>query len=333
MILDACRRLREAAVLATVVQVRGSAYRRPGARMLIEADGTTHGLVSGGCLEADLADKAQAVFAEQRSRTVVYDMRSPDDIVWGLGLGCEGEIRVLLERIEIEPLPQWMQLALDARQRREPIAVATVFESDDPDEVGRRYTDPSIEGPIGDGLRRAHQERRSFNAPWGFVEWIQPPVRLFLFGAGADAEPVVRLAEQLGWIVDCFDHREQSAIPAALVDYRTLDVSDWPVDERTAVLLMTHHFLHDQTLLGQWIERPVGYLGLLGPKRRRERLLEQLERPANDAPLYGPVGLDIGAETPQEIALAIVAEIQAAFQGRDGGFLRDRQGALHDWPR
>ena len=366
MILDACMRIRQPAVLATVVHVEGSAYRRPGARMLIASDGTTTGMVSGGCLETDLAERARAVLREGSPRTVVYDMRSPDDIVWGLGLGCDGEIRVLLELLDPASPPEWCRFAIDARSRRGRAAVSTVFETPDPGAAGgRRWLDDrginggttgavELDARLEETARAALESGRSHNETWewsggrcsGLVEVVLPRVQLHLFGAGEDAVPLVAQAAALDWAVTVFDHREPFAdaerFPGAAavrcVDYATVDVERLGIDGRTALLLLTHHFLHDRTLLGRLLESPAAYLGVLGPRRRLERLLEQLAgdgiRPSIAASerLHGPVGLDIGSETPAEIALSALSEIQSRLSGRGGGPLRALDKPLHDWP-
>ena len=367
MILDACTRIRRPAVLATVVRVEGSAYRRPGARMLISEDGRTAGMVSGGCLETDLADRAQAVLRQGGSQTVVYDMRSPDDIVWGLGLGCDGEIRVLLEALDPESPPSWCTFATRSRERRGYAAIATVFDAPGPARIGRRcWADDQgnhgatpdgeeLDAPMMRSVKASLAEKRSRTETWdmvdgayvGLVEIVRPRVQLCLFGGGADATPLVEQAAALDWRVRLFDHREPFADPdrfpraneVRCVDYSSFDFSQLDIDGRTALLLLTHHFLHDRALLERLLEFPAGYLGVLGPRRRLERLLEELAsdgiEPSADARerLHGPVGLDIGSETPEEIALSALSEIQAVMNERDGGRLRDGNRPLHDWPR
>lgn len=367
MILDACLKIRQPAVLATVVRVEGSAYRRPGARMLIAADGTSTGMVSGGCLETDLAERARAVLRERRPRTVVYDMRSPDDIVWGLGLGCAGQVRVLLEALDPDSPPGWCLFASQARARRGQAAIATVFEAPDRALIGcRRWIDErgvrggttgseGLDALLSSAIAAALAENRSRNETWvlpegvcaGLVEVIHPAVQLHVFGAGADAEPLAHQAAALGWSVALFDQREAFAeasrfplaTAVACVDYASFALEPLRIDSRTAVLLMTHHFLHDRTLLARLLESAAAYIGVLGPRRRLERLLEQLAadgfHPSGAARrrLHGPVGLDIGSETPAEIALSALAEIQSTLAGRAGGSLREMDAPLHGWPQ
>jgi len=335
--------------------------------MLISEDGRTTGMVSGGCLETDLADRAQAVLRGGETQTIVYDMRSPDDIVWGLGLGCGGEIRVLLEALDVDAVPAWLTFAVRSRQRRGYSAIATVFDGPGAAHIGRRCwaDDRGSHGvtPGADELehsmlraaRSGLEEKRSRNETWdtadgtysGLVELVRPRVQLFVFGAGADAAPLVEQAAALDWRVALFDQREPFADPdrfpraneVRCIDYAGFDLGPLGIDDRSAVLLLTHHFLHDRTLLERLFETPAGYLGVLGPRRRLARLLEELAAdgiepsPAARERLHGPVGLDIGSETPQEIALSAVSEIQAMMNGRDGGRLRGAERPLHDWPR
>lgn len=373
-IVEACEAARTAGrpgVLATVVRVEGSAYRRPGARMFLAEGLPPVGLVSGGCLEEDLALRAAEVRASGRPSTVVYDMRSPDDIVWGLGLGCAGEVRVLLE-VCPEPatgrggpavLPEYMRFIGDCERARSTGVVGTVFESSGTIDLrlGERVllSDPAGVAPAppaGDArgrviadARRVLQSGRSvvrrYQAGPGtaevLLEYLAPSPRLLLFGAGQDAGPVVRLAQELGWRVSIFDHRPAYAGPGRFpgvdevwqVDYRLLEARDLPIDRFTAVVVMTHHFLNDRTLLPKLLSTPAPYIGLLGPRKRAQTLLAAAAEGAAGhvrERVFGPVGLDIGSETPEEIALSLLSEIQAVFAGRRGGFLRERDRPLHD---
>jgi xanthine/CO dehydrogenase XdhC/CoxF family maturation factor len=324
-------------------------------------------MVSGGCLETDLADRASEVLRQGGSQTVVYDMRSPDDIVWGLGLGCDGEIRVLLEALDPETVPPWCMFAVHSRERRGYAAIATVFDAPNEaligqrcwaDDQGNKGATPggeALDEPMMRAVEASLAEKRSRNETWnladgkysGLVELVRPRVQLCLFGAGADAAPLVEQAAALDWHIGLFDHREPFADPHRFahanevrrIDYASFDLDALDIDDRTALLLLTHHFLHDRTLLERMLELPAAYLGVLGPRRRLDRLLEELSaagiEPSSAARerLHGPVGLDIGSETPQEIALSALSEIQAVMNERDGGRLRGAQRPLHDWPR
>ena len=218
------------AVLATVVQVAGSAYRRPGARMLFPDGAEPLGLVSGGCLEADLAERARAVAASGEARTVVYDMRSPDDIVWGLGLGCNGEVRVLLERLDPDSRPGYLGFLDRCLTERRPGVVILPFSGAG---VGRHLilgASGNVEGDLDDSvLREAMLERgreslaarrsavHAFDGARGrteaLVEYVAPPISLVVCGAGSDALPLVSLAKRLGWRVSVIDDRPAHARP------------------------------------------------------------------------------------------------------------------------
>jgi xanthine/CO dehydrogenase XdhC/CoxF family maturation factor len=356
------------AVLATVVKVAGSTYRRPGARMLIPEGGEPVGLVSGGCLESDLAERAKAVLASGEARTVVYDMRSPDDIVWGLGLGCNGEVRVLLERLAPGAPPGHLEFLRGCARARRAGVVVTVFEGqgelapavgrhltlDDAGTVGGSIDEPGLRAAARDDAERALAGHRSsverYEIAGGqaeaLVEYVPPAVSLLVFGAGNDALPVVGFAKRLGWQVTVADDRPAHAradrFPEAdaveLVRFDALEAETLLVDANTAVVVMTHHFLHDLDLMHFLLSTEAPYLGFLGPRQRTENLLGELaKRGVRPAPhqldrVYGPVGVDIGADTPEEIALAVLAEIRAVLSGRTGGFLRDRRAPLHEPP-
>jgi len=357
---EVIRRQGKLAALATVVAVSGSSYRRPGARMLLTADGPIAGGVSGGCLESDVFQRARAVIESGQAAIVTYDTTEDGDIVFGVGLGCRGVIQIL-----IEPLtgarPDFEFLSCLAR-RREAGVCATVFrsEGDTPMRLGDRlllsrmgsiydgFADAALAARVrsdaGDALASGKSGVREYAAPGGsvavFLEAIMPPQPLVIFGAGHDAPPLVRLAKELGWHVTVADARPAYAsaehfpqADAVLVCPPDEAASRLPLDSRAAVVLMTHNYLHDRALLEQWLPAPLCYLGVLGPKRRTERLLSELPpgmvTPGALSRLHSPVGLDIGADTPETIALAIIAGIQAVAAGRPGGFLRDRSGPIY----
>jgi xanthine/CO dehydrogenase XdhC/CoxF family maturation factor len=366
---DRARRHRRPVVLATVVKVAGSTYRRPGACMLIPDQGEPVGMVSGGCLESDLAERARAVLESGAAQTVVYDMRSPDDIVWGLGLGCNGEVRVLLERLAPGSAPGRLAFLDRCTRARRAGVVVTVFEGSEElaSAVGQHLTlgeteaasgsigEPRLRSAVLEDARRALADHRSavrhYEIEGGraeaLVEYVAPAVSLLVFGAGNDALPLVEFAKTLGWQVTVADDRPAFAAPerfpaadaVKLVRFDALDREELPIDAHTAVIAMTHHFLHDLELLRFLLPTAAPYLGLLGPRQRTENLLEELAKRGVQPTasqlhrLYGPVGLDIGAETPEEIALTVACEIRAVLSDRRGGFLRDRRGPLHEWPQ
>jgi xanthine/CO dehydrogenase XdhC/CoxF family maturation factor len=346
--------------LATIVGVRGSTYRRPGARLLIEPSGRMTGNISGGCLEGDVAVVAAEVVAQQSPRLVVYDLTADDDAVWGLGLGCNGAIEVFVEPTRSgDPLWRAVRASVDDSAV---VVVVTVIEGSAAAPAGRRVIcrpGAGAEGSLGDKALDAEAARaaeaashdlrsRALELPGAagrvrvFVEVLHPPFRLVVCGAGHDAIPVVQYASQLGWRVLVVDRREaflnRERFPGAAGFVRT-EFPDAgravPTDEHTAVLVMTHNYLHDRDLLKAFLPTPAGYLGMLGPRARTEKILREVEDggtaidPARRAQIYGPVGLDIGSETPDEIALAALAEILAVSRGRGAGFLRSRGGPIH----
>lgn len=327
----------EIAVLGTVVFAEGSTYRRPGARVLIFADGTCHGLVSGGCLEGDLTERAREVRASGNPVRVRYDATADEDIVWGLGLGCAGVVDVLLEPIS-RNLPGPLEALARVFGGGAAEVLATVIEPCP--ELGRRGTVPPTERTRA--LERGRPIRTKIAGKEALIEPLLRPLHLLVCGAGPDVAPVVRGAHSLGWNVTVWDHR------SAFVHAERLPEADeivccpveeasarLPVGDSTAALIMTHHYLNDRSLLGWLLASPAFYVGVLGPKQRTDDLLADL-RSEGVAPteselarLHGPAGLDIGAEGPDEIALALLAEIAAVRSERRGGLLRLRKGPIH----
>jgi xanthine/CO dehydrogenase XdhC/CoxF family maturation factor len=329
-------------VLATVVSTDGSTYRKPGARMLIDAEGGSCGLLSGGCLEGDLAEHARAVLESGTVRLVEYDLRSSDDLIWGLGLGCEGAMRILLQRVAAAdgylPLDQIAR----AQSARRALAFATVIRSDaaswPPGRVVFADGDSrdSISGPFEPGIRDVLQgtlapglvhTRIDGASVTAFVDVIPLPPRILILGAGPDAAPVVDASHALGWSITLFDHRpayaEAAHFPQAervLLGAADELASRLELRQFDAAVVMSHHLVADLAYLRQLAATPLRYVGLLGPAPRRHRLLAELGRSAQalEGRLYGPVGLDIGARTPEAIAVAIVAEIHAVLSGRHG---------------
>ena len=353
----------ERMALATIVAVRGSTYRRPGARLLVPQEGTPVGNISGGCLEGDVADMARVVMDEGRPRLAGWDLTADDDAVWGLGLGCNGAIEVF-----IEPADRAAEVAGALRmalQEERPICVVTVVESglegvapgarivvppeaDRHGSLGDPTVDAEAEGAARDLLEAERSEVRTFaGGVRAFVEVLEPPVRLVICGAGHDAIPLVRAASVLGWRVVVVDDREalltRDRFPEATafvhVDAPEDAAKAAGVDARTFVVVMTHNFLRDRAYLRTLLGSPAAYVGMLGPAARTQRLLMELADEGVGIPperrerIHGPAGLDLGGEGPEEIAQSILAEIVAVRRGRDGGFLKERPGPIHDRPR
>lgn len=357
------------ALLATLVRVRGSHYRRPGARMLIEGDGELTGILSGGCLEGDLAERGRAVLATGTPTLVRYDLSAAAEALWGFGLGCQGEVEVLLEALDAnaaDPLAPHREVVASRR----PAALATVFACDPADRfpVGSSclFKDkakacwvrggrgcPAVPASLETALACALGEGRStavdleLEADDGtvaraslLVEALRPPTRLLLGGTGRDAQPLARQAAALGWEVLVLDPRARAEtaarfpeVPRVLAGPPRSALADLAADRWTVAVVMTHAYLDDLALLEALWPLELPYLALLGPAARRERLLADLAArglapsATQRAALHGPAGLDLGAESPEEIAFAILAEAQAAIASRPATPLRDRAAA------
>lgn len=339
------------AVLATVVHVRGSAYRRPGARMLILPDGRRIGSISGGCLEGDVAKKAWWFTADGRPSVRVYDTSSDEDAVWEFGLGCNGEIQVLLERVGTPSARASLDFAGTCRESGGGVmAVVIRSTSSSGVSVGDRllYSRngevcgnasglwPSLAAFVNETVSERQSRLVGLDDCEVFLEWIAPPQELVILGAGHDAMPVVSLAKLLGWTVTVADGRPAYATPARfpLADRVVVMKPEDPlagvrIHKETAVVMMTHNFAQDEKLLRAILPLRPRYLGLLGPANRADRLFQDLGLRRDSFDVHAPVGLDIGASTPEAIALSIISEIQAELAGRPGLKLRHRRDSIH----
>jgi len=325
-------------VLATVYDTLGSTYSKAGHRIVIAANGDYQGLVSGGCLEGDLAERARRVLDERRAIAVTYDLRDEADELWGLGIGCNGLIRVFLQPLfaedHYEPFASIAECLLADRRA----AVATVIEAEGEETVpgatlirrsGETLQRGRLADPAADRLASGCDEvletgtGRYVSEAFGSVLYalLKPVPRLLVLGAGLDAIPLVNLASELGWLVTVADHRPgyiarggfEHAVRALVVDPAALAASI-EIGRFDAVIVMSHHLGTDRTYLAALAGLDLAYVGVLGPPARKRRLLEELgEAGRSLAGLRGPVGLDIGADSPESIALSIVAELQAVF--------------------
>ena len=350
----------EKAILATVVDVVGSGYRRPGARMLIDQNGFGIGTVSGGCLEADVLERAKKVLLTGEPTVITYDTTLDENSIFGLGMGCRGIVRILLEPVEqASDLAKVLQNAIE---RRETQLIATLISTATEATIGTRFFYDRRNGfenqPLPETLKPLAQlgedcrnlfaarensivksyQTQQVTAEF-FIEKINPPVNLLIFGAGYDALPLIDFAKILGWRVTAIDHRaafaNQGRLPAA-DEIIVGSAEDLPAalfaDENSVAVIMTHNYDRDCDILRRLLDSDCLYIGALGPKKRTERLLAEIGENFSDAQmkkLHAPVGLDIGADSPEAIALSIVGEIQAVLHRRTGGFLRDRKGSIN----
>jgi xanthine/CO dehydrogenase XdhC/CoxF family maturation factor len=327
-------------VLVTVYDTRGSTYSKAGAQMLIDQEGRFHGMLSGGCLEGDLALRAARVIETGEPMAVEYDL-SQDDDLWGLGVGCDGTMWVLLQRLAADNDYQPFKAIADAMALDRPVKLAAVIESASPaiapgsavvvaaDQssafgvAGKQAAElSSWLHEAGKGCAAVDVGGRSLTL---LAAGLEPPHRLLVLGAGLDAEPVVRMACEMGWRCTVVDHRQAyvdsgdfsgadrvlcapAESLAEVVDFSRFD----------AAVIMSHHLVSDRTYLRQLADSHVPYVGLLGPAHRRDRLLEDIGEASSrlGSRLHGPAGLDIGGRGPAVIALSIVAEIQSVLARR-----------------
>ena len=349
--------------LATLVQATGSSYRRPGARMIF--DHTIHaGTISAGCLETDILAQIESVVTSHSPQLATYDMGSDLDLIWGTGMGCQGQVKVLLERVAPKRIPYWISSYVDIIKQRQTGAMATIFaitsecnfanigdhflyNNNDKDALLATEQLTDIIKPV---LQRTNQQGIASVATVQvgkttldlLSEPILPPFALWIFGGGEHARPIANLAKELGWFVGIVDYRPALAtqerfpyVDRIIVGQPRESLASLPLDQRSAVLIISHVYEQDQEALKGLMYKPVAYLGLQGNRKRSERLLKELVGPdmmklhEKYQNLHFPAGLDIGAETPEAIAVSMVAEIQAKLTGHKGGSLRDREGLIH----
>jgi xanthine dehydrogenase accessory factor len=343
------RALGEPAAVATVVRVKGSAYRREGTRMFVRQNGTYECALSGGCLEPTVADAAARVIATGEPVIVTYDLA--DDSVWGLGIGCSGAVDIRIERIEEDAISnRWLTIL----ERGEAAVLVTPLAG-----VSGRMIVPRS-GEIVGGLSDPAVEQASIaraRACLGasypqsgsehvadaeiFYEIATPPPGLVIFGAGHDAAPVAQLAWALGFLVTVVDVREAFLTPERFGGATLVCAHFTQFAERVSLgrgsfaLIMNHHVERDRESLRFSLEADAAYIGVLGPRERYEKLRAALaERgyvpdASRAARVRSPVGLSLGAETPQEVAVSILGELLAIRRGFGGGFLSGSVGSLH----
>lgn len=367
------------AALATVVQVMGSSYRSPGARMLITNDGHWTGSISGGCLEGDALRKARQVMETNTPITVRYDTSKEDNQVFAINLGCNGVIDVLLEPVDPQDLNNPIVLYQSLLDIPNSQAIGIVFYGKS-EMIGKKVrlnstsdqvensgsvrpsecichsdfaeddTEEKLAGLIAADLLELFQTKKSRAIRYQFdgleaevfVELIQPPIQLMIFGGGFDARPLSEMAKKLGWSVtvtdECVAHIAPLFFPHAdklSLCHREFVDREFVISANTACVLISHNYEYDRDVLKKLLGTGATYIGILGPKKRFDKMLNELAdhqihlSEQDWHRIHAPIGIDIGAETPDEIAIAIIAEIMGKFTNREAGYLKYRNEPIH----
>ncbi len=287
-------------VLAIIIDANGSTYRKPGAMMLINSKQEYWGLISGGCLEGDIVLNSQQVISNQQDLELVYNMRDESDLLWGMGLGCDGEVTVLLKYLPSNAKHLGFFDALNRWQAGQSLFI-------------------SILANTNNELQVVALDKHSSSQPIRFGFKLQKPHHILICGGSPDVPPITAIAHQIGWQTTVVDHRpdsaQQSRFPYA-ESVRLVKRSQWQNFDLSAfdsAIIMSHQFEHDQRYLQTLLASELKYIGLLGPTKRRDKLLENCDShfSQHHGRVFGPIGLDIGSDSPETIALAIIAEIQA----------------------
>lgn len=356
----------KACALATVVHVEGSSYRRPGARMLVTDDGILTGAISGGCLEGDALRKALLAISEGRNKLVTYDTTDEDDAKFGVQLGCNGIVHILFEPFTAGGTNSPMQFLKQTLAKRENAVLVTLFSLEQKEQTGTCYVsnetgknqhassfetvEKVLQQTIITDIATAFTTQQSLLKVYAendqpiraFIQHLLPPVSLVIVGAGNDALPVAAIAQLLGWEITIVDGRNTHASRQRFPQAKNIFVTKAEnilqqinAAETTACILMTHNYNYDKAALVQLFDKNLPYLGILGPKVKMQRMYDELTNEgvliedAQKENIYSPVGLDIGAETAEEIALSIIAEIKAVLMGKNAQMLRSKKIGIH----
>ena len=345
--------------LATVVKVEGSSYRQPGARMLVTEDGILTGAISGGCLEGDALRKALLAIHQKQNKLITYDTSDESDSDFGVQLGCNGIVHILFEYIDecavCNPIYLLEQSVAERKEavvltlfslERNTVQIGTVLVYREDLVISQRTDLKALHVAFKEVLyskssiiKKIQLEDHEHEA---LIEYIPLPVSLVLAGAGNDAQPLVKMANLLGWEVLVGDgratHSTAKRFPEAkqiLVTKPLKLVENSSIDSRTFFVLMTHNYKYDLEVLKLLLETDCMYIGILGPKTKLNRMFDDLSAEgivvtkAQLDRIYGPIGLDIGAETSEEIALSVVAEIKAVMEGKTANSLKHKKNKIH----
>ncbi len=359
--------LRKSSVaLATVVHVEGSAYRREGARMLIGDNGQLTGAISGGCLEGETLRKAMLVMQHKKTMLVTFDSMDDDDSTLSIGLGCNGVVQILIEPVDFSDEKNPVEFLKKISERRQEAILITLFAMDDkrglqPGTVilntrAEQFSNLSFyiaelfTTIIGEAYQKKHSLIKKFKIEdrhlTAFIDYIVPPVSLIVAGGGNDVIPLVNMAQILGWKTTIVDGRPayaKAARFASTCSVLNLEASkvaeNMHFDQWTVFLLMSHNYKYDLAVLGSLLQKNISYIGILGPKKKYEQMLRELSENGinvsseKQSHIFSPMGLNIGAESPEEIALSIVSEIQSVLSAKDALPLRNLENPMHQADR
>ncbi len=343
--------------LATVVKVEGSSYRRPGARMLVTEDGEITGAISGGCLEGDALRKAQFAIFQQQNKLEIYDTTDDEDNKLGVQLGCNGIVYILFEPIKNDDINNPINLLKKVAQQRKDAFISTLFNPNKT--LEQKGTLAFVNGTENffklDEMRALQDEcinvlaiksliiKNDEGSCSALFQFIPPATQLVIVGAGNDAQPLVNMASLLGWNIIIVDGRPTYATQQRFPKANKISItkpseilSVINIDKQTAAVLMTHNYNYDVAALQQLINTNCNYIGALGPKKKLHKMIDELNEKGiviNDdvmQNIYAPVGLDIGAETSEEIALSIIAEIKTVFSKKTGNSLKEKTTEIHE---
>ena len=350
------------AALATVVRVEGSSYRRTGARMLVMDDGVWVGGISGGCLEGDALKRARLAIAKSSASLITYDTTQDDEHQIGVGLGCNGIIDVLFTPLDFEdnnnPI-EILKTCMNARRQTQVLITITglsghwtkiktgeviqysdvhSLESIDNEELKNKLEE-KIQQRMAKGVSAPQRfELEDGTAIEVFIEILSPEIHLVLMGHQYDVYPLIRLIKEMGWRATVMANvlKVNSKIIKLADEVVPLEkLSEVLIDEHTAIILMSHDYNTDKANLPIALATKAKYIGMLGPRVRSEKIFNEFSNEGNPISeadterIHAPVGLDIGAVSPEEIALSLIAEVRASFSNRDGSYLRLRQSSIH----
>lgn len=339
--------------LATVVNVQGSSYRRPGARMLITEDGELTGAISGGCLEGDALKKAVLAITQNKKKLVIYDTTDEDDAKLGIQLGCNGIVSILFEPALDKDLDNPIRILKNVVKENDATILISGYSLNqqrhfgtcDLNELPIFFREPIFrlsETVRSSGISMHDVIFFENNQQEFFIEYWEPPISILIVGAGNDAMPLVSMSQILGWDITLVDgrpaHASKQRFPSVaniLVGKPQEIIGHIELNDHSAVVIMTHNYNYDLEMLMALKDSTVAYIGILGPMSKRNRILNELEERNVLIPektlqkIYGPTGLDIGAETSEEIALSVTSEIFSVIRKKRAIHLREKQHPIH----